>query len=147
MFKISIRSCKLIKYTINYILKMQSHLKTTFFSVVSLCIILLKCSGVQAQERELTELVKTLNQHILNLEKRVVALEKNSIKKFEVIPKGLQDWRKIEKGMSKMSVKKIIGEPKRIEGAVYTYWYYSTYTSHSYVAFDNGYVVKWSEPK
>jgi len=58
--------------------------------------------------------------------------------------KSVDNWRKLSSGMSELSVKKILGDPHKIEGARNATWYY-----------DNGGVVKildgnldgWSEPE
>lgn len=60
--------------------------------------------------------------------------------------KNKQNWRRLEKGMSKAEVKQILGEPGKINTASYgDTWYYPDVLGGS-VDFDNGRVEGWSEP-
>ena len=56
-------------------------------------------------------------------------------------------WRKLEKGMSKKKVKRILGEPLRVKVSNYWEdWYYGEYSFETYVRFNNsGGLQSWTE--
>jgi hypothetical protein len=58
--------------------------------------------------------------------------------------KFLTNWRKLEKGMNPAAVRKILGEPERIMGGVFTEWYYP---EHGSVTFHDDGVYRWAEPR
>jgi outer membrane protein assembly factor BamE (lipoprotein component of BamABCDE complex) len=54
------------------------------------------------------------------------------------------NWRKLTKDMSTSDVKKILGEPHRVDGGTFTHWYYQ---NHGGVIFYEGKVDRWMEPR
>ena len=53
-------------------------------------------------------------------------------------------WSRIRTGMSESDVRTLLGEPARIEQAIFTTWYYhKTSRDHSHVWFDEGRVLGW----
>ena len=56
---------------------------------------------------------------------------------------SVSDWRKLTTDMSTSDVRKILGEPQRVEGGTRASWYYPNGGS---IMFDEGKVYRWSEP-
>jgi len=52
-------------------------------------------------------------------------------------------WRKLSTGMEINDVRKILGEPYRVVGGNFIFWYYK---NHGEVTFLNGKVYNWTEP-
>jgi len=89
-----------------------------------------------------------LENRINDLEKRVSILEQaleDKISTDRWQNKAL--WKKLKKGMSTSDIKRILGQPKRIEDQVFPTWYYhSTSKLHAYVFFDEGKAQGWKVP-
>ncbi|UTP72753.1 outer membrane protein assembly factor BamE [Alteromonas sp. LMIT006] len=89
----------------------------------------------------------SLNNHIVNLEKRVSQLEKQLKTPSQTIPVGNTQWRKLKRGMSMDSVKALLGEPLKIDGGYRTYYYYSKNSILGpHVLFIDDSVYGWEEP-
>lgn len=95
---------------------------------------------------ELKNLVISLNQHVVNLEKRVKELENLLKLKPENISIEKATWRKLQRGMSFSQVRGILGEPKKISAGYTTFWYYTASTYDSKVTFSGDKVSSWQEP-
>jgi len=95
---------------------------------------------------DLKRLVISLNQHVVNLEKRVKELESLIQSKPVNITVEKVTWRKLQRGMSYSQVREILGEPKKISGGYTTYWYYKSNNYESMVTFTNDKVSGWQEP-
>ena len=113
-----------------------------------------------AQQNE-TEVIKAkvekLKQKVAKLESRVAQLEKVLLSNENIRSSSQrivnsdkwnnrQNWRKLERGMSKAEVKQILGEPDRIDAGSVTYWHYSDIFTSGDVTFMDGKVYGWSEP-
>jgi len=96
---------------------------------------------------ELKSLVMSLNQHVVNLEKRVKELEKFIKTKPVSISLEKATWRKLKRGMSFSQVRSILGEPKNITAGYTTFWYYTSSSYSSMITFSNDKVMSWKEPK
>jgi hypothetical protein len=57
---------------------------------------------------------------------------------------SLENWRKLESGLSPKTVRKILGEPARIEGGTFTYWHFP---NDGEVVFYEGKLDRWDEPR
>ncbi|HCV01582.1 MAG TPA: hypothetical protein DG048_02960 [Pseudoalteromonas sp.] len=100
-----------------------------------------------SETEELKRLVISLNQHVVNLEKRVAELEQQIKSKPTNITIEKAAWRKLKRGMSFSQVRAILGEPKKIVAGYATYWYYSSQLYSSRVSFNNYEKVSgWDEP-
>jgi len=95
---------------------------------------------------ELKRLVISLNQHVVNLEKRVKELESIVKSKPENISIEKATWRKLQRGMSFSQVRDILGEPKKISAGYTTFWYYTSSIYDSKVTFSDNKVSSWQEP-
>lgn len=114
---------------------------------VLLLILLTTPALVKASEiDELKLLVISLNQHVVNLEKRVKELESLVKSKPENISIEKATWRKLQRGMSFSQVRGILGEPKKISSGYTTFWYYTSSTYDSMVTFSGDKVSGWEEP-
>ena len=58
--------------------------------------------------------------------------------------KTVANWRKLSYGMSELSVKKILGDPHKIDGAKNAVWYYD---NGGVVRIVDGNVERWTEPE
>lgn len=99
----------------------------------------------------MSERVANLEMQVSDLQARVMSLEKQistratSVQSKQNIPAGKTSWRSLQKGMSKDDVRRIMGEPKKIE--VYSgfeYWYYGVFAKVEFD--DSGLVTGWTEP-
>ncbi len=57
--------------------------------------------------------------------------------------KSVSNWRKLTTDMSESDVKKILGEPQRVDGGSFARWYYE---NDGMVIFYKGKVHQWEEP-
>lgn len=58
--------------------------------------------------------------------------------------KSLENWRKLDNGLGKTAVRKILGEPERVEGGTFTNW---RYPNDGHVVFYEGRLYSWEEPR
>ncbi|MEJ2214439.1 MAG: outer membrane protein assembly factor BamE [Gammaproteobacteria bacterium] len=85
----------------------------------------------------------SLKQRLIELEARVQKLEQLLEEKFaDDRWKDPILWSRVRPGMSENDVRKLLGEPARVEQAIFTTWYYhKTSIDHSHVWFDEGKVL------
>ena len=57
--------------------------------------------------------------------------------------KSIANWRKLATGMAPSDVRKILGEPQRVDGGDFAIWYYP---NGGEVLFFGGKVNRWQEP-
>ena len=58
--------------------------------------------------------------------------------------KSVANWKKLILGMSELSVRKLLGDPHKIDGAKNAIWYYN---NGGVVWIKDGNVARWSEPE
>ena len=58
--------------------------------------------------------------------------------------KSMTNWRMLSTDMGPSDVKKILGEPHRVDGGIVADWYYQ---NDGRVTFVNGKVTNWREPR
>jgi hypothetical protein len=58
--------------------------------------------------------------------------------------KSIANWRKLTTGMNPSDVRKILGEPQRMDGGNVAFWYYQ---NGGVVTFYEGKVDQWREPR
>jgi len=104
---------------------------------------------IEQLEREVQETKQRLS--ILESELRNKTDEKELVtaeeKELEIAGDGwksVANWRKLSYGMSELSVKKILGDPHKIDGAKNAVWYYD---NGGVVRIVDGNVDRWSEPE
>jgi hypothetical protein len=94
---------------------------------------------------QLEKEVQELKLRILNLE----SLLSNQAADQDVVTSGdgwksIANWRKLTTGMDPSDVRKILGEPQRVDGGDLAYWHYQ---NGGVVTFFNGKVRRWREPR
>src|SRR5258708_17619416 len=81
------------------------------------------------QNEQLRAQVEELEARLADVEQRLGRIEKtskdSSATPSAVLPPETQRWRSLSKSMSRAQVKQLLGEPLRIEGGPFEYWYYS----------------------
>lgn len=108
-------------------------------------------AGQSATTDDLLRRIAILEGRINELEERVRTLE--SLVKVE--PSGdrpvlaapnwreLQNWRRLQRGMTMNQVRALLGEPQRVDAGVITYWRWAEANVH----FIDGRLEGWSEPR
>jgi len=94
-----------------------------------------------------------LEQRVSRLEERVAKMERFIVQNASQqeatrtsVPPGREKWRRLKTGMTESQVRSILGEPLRIKGGTFAYWYYSGDSVSSRIRFYNGTVDAWNEP-
>lgn len=97
--------------------------------------------------------ITQLEKEVQDLKHRLTQLESspegsNTRSKIFVTPNGdwkiLTNWRSLKKGMTHEEVRAFLGEPTRIRGGNYTFWFYP---SSGAVTFYEDKLDSWTEPK
>jgi len=96
----------------------------------------------------INQLEKELQEIKLRLTK-LESLLSNPSKAQELVTSGdgwksVVNWRKLSRGMDPSDVRKILGEPHRVEGGPFTRWYYQ---NDGTVTFHDEKVYRWEEPR
>lgn len=121
--------------------------------------VLLAVAGMMAQpvaaraqsrtEDALTRRVDSLARRVLALEDRIAQLESSrpqppSPKEpAPVLSNELANWRRLREDMSYDAVRRILGEPDRIDGGSLAFW---SYRNGGRVGFISGRLRSWTEP-
>lgn len=80
---------------------------------------------------------------------RIVYRDRIVEKPVRSVPAGLSSWRQIAKGLSRDQVRSVLGEPRKIQGGDFEYWYYGSGSylgAPSSVTFYESKVDSWCEP-
>jgi outer membrane protein assembly factor BamE (lipoprotein component of BamABCDE complex) len=126
------------------------YLRETMSKTLSLIVIatMAASSSFAHDTDRLNQLEKEIRELKLRLNKLdpIEKVEKDSDGPIEYSGnrRPLTNWRKIEKGMTPATVRKLLGEPERIQGGGFTRWYYP---DQGNVIFYEGGVDGWSEPR
>jgi len=93
-----------------------------------------------------------LEQRVSDLENRVTAIEEalSETETIDISDKRWQEveiWRQLRVGMSEKQVQELLGRPLRVNGGAMATWYYSETGFHSYVVFQRGRLIRWTEPR
>ena len=96
--------------------------------------------------------IEKLEKEIQELKLRITKLESllsDSKKTQELVTpsegwKSVVNWRKLSTDMETSDVRKILGEPDRVDGGRFTTWYY---LNDGDVVFLEGKVYRWMEPR
>lgn len=91
-----------------------------------------------------------LERRVTTLEERVTKLEQSNSIEDESRPsnsKSVNNWRRLENGMTMSQVRNLLGEPNRVSstGSIVD-WHYGSSSISSTVTFHNGKVYGWNEP-
>jgi len=95
--------------------------------------------------------IDQLEKEIQELDLRISKLESllnTTSSAQEIIPsnegwKSISNWRKLSTGMDTSDVRKILGEPERLDGGMFATWHYG---NGGMVIFREGEVDRWQEP-
>ncbi len=94
-----------------------------------------RLNALEREVRDLTKRIETLESHI-----------KATGKPGANVPPTLATWRQLRKGMSEDDVRRLLGEPKRIEaGSLLNFWRYANFGSVHFS--ESGKVEGWDEPR
>ena len=96
--------------------------------------------------------ITQLEKEVQELKNRLTTIEspvnKPSVNKKSTTStdgwKSLANWRSLKKGMSYEDIRTILGEPGRIQGGSFTFWFYPDRGS---VTFYNDRLDSWTEPR
>jgi len=97
---------------------------------------------------DLSRKVQALETAFRSLQSRVDALER-SMNANGAVPQSTGSttkavWRTLREGMSESDVRRILGEPDRLNGGASALWIYA---NGGTVSFASGRVIIWSEPR
>lgn len=127
-------------------------MKPTHYLWALLLLLLAIAGGASAQSPTLDNKVQSLEEAVRGLERRVAYLEDQLRHRSAAAPiPGVQsdkvNWRKLQKGMSKSDVERLLGSPARVdEFGSFATW---SYEAGGDVMFDgrSQTVQRWSEPR
>jgi hypothetical protein len=102
------------------------------------------------QSEQIRAQVEELEARLNDLEHRLARIERNS-KDSSALPSAAlspekQRWRGLSKSMGREGVRRLLGEPVRIDGGSLEQWYYSNRNGGPSVTFYEGKVFSWREP-
>ncbi len=116
-----------------------------------LCLVALPAAA-RAQSRSeeaLARRVDSLARRVVELENRIAQLEsarpQQGVSKTPaiVLSNDLANWRRLREDMSYDEVRRILGEPARIDGGIIANWFYP---NDGRAGFVSGVLVSWTEP-
>jgi hypothetical protein len=109
---------------------------------------LFAASNVFAQD---SNRINQLEQEIQNIKIRLSKLESLQGTQIDAPKsianldgwKSISSWRQLAKGMTPGDVRRVLGEPSRINGGEVAFWYYP---NRGYVTFMSDKLYSWNEP-
>lgn len=129
---------------------MTAILRTALLAALAVASIPAVAAGQDTSTDSLLHRIELLERANTDLERRVRELEsliKSEPSKGRPIPastgwKDIANWRQLRPGMTMDEVRALLGEPERVEGGPWTYWYWAK----ANVYFIEGELKGWSEP-
>lgn len=118
------------------------------FSIIGLLLLAIAFNAAAHDNDRITQLEKE-TQEIKHRLSEIESSNKKPSMAQEVIAssdgwKSIANWRKLTTGMSTSDVRRILGEPDRIDGGGLAYWYYR---NDGEVTFFENEVSRWKEPR
>jgi outer membrane protein assembly factor BamE (lipoprotein component of BamABCDE complex) len=116
--------------------------------LLSTLLLLLSFSAIAQDNSRITKLeqeIQSINQRLMKLESAQGA--STDAPKALVNSEGwksLASWRSLATGMTTSDVRRILGEPARVDGGEFAIWYYQ---NRGDVTFIGGKVNGWREPR
>lgn len=104
---------------------------------------------VPVEKKVEVPVVKVVEKMVEVPVERIVYRDRIVEKTASSVPAVLSSWRQISKGLTRDQVRSILGEPRKIHGGDFEYWYYGSATylgAPSSVTFYHSKVDSWSEP-
>jgi hypothetical protein len=130
---------------------MTATLRIALLAALAAVFIPTVATGQDTSTANLLRRIEILERANTDLERRVRDLE--SLIKIEPSQgrpittstrwRDLANWRQLRLGMKMVEVRKLLGEPERVEGGVSSTWYWAD----AKVGFFGDEVMSWSEPK
>lgn len=130
---------------------MTAILRTALLAALAAASIPAVAAGQDTSTASLLRRIELLERANANLEQRVRDLEalirREPSRDQQVAISGdwrdVSNWRRLRKGMKPDQVRALLGEPERVEGGDFTYWYWAD----AHVIFYSGKLDRWSEPR
>ena len=120
---------------------MKTILLSTLLSLLSFSAIAQDNSRIAKLEQE----IQSINQRLMKLESAQGApSEKPKATANSEGWKSIASWRSLSTDMSPSDVRRILGEPSRVEGGQIANWFYQ---NRGTVTFMNDRVYQWREPR
>lgn len=129
---------------------MTATLRITLLVALAAACIPAVATGQDTSTESLLRRIELLERANTGLEQRVRELEsliRSKPSKGRAVTtsarwQDLANWRQLNLGMTMDEVRELLGEPERVEGGSFTYWYWTD----AKVSFYSGKVDGWSEP-
>jgi len=121
----------------------------SLFAVLSLAVLSSEASAQTTVEQALARRVDSLERRINELEARLALLERSGTQPPDPtrIPStgalDIANWRRLRENMSYDAVRRILGEPDRIDGGTVAFW---AYPNGGQISFISGRLRSWTEP-
>jgi outer membrane protein assembly factor BamE (lipoprotein component of BamABCDE complex) len=120
---------------------MKTILLSTLLSILSFSAIAQDNSRIAKLEQE----IQSINQRLMKLESaQGVSTDAPKAPVNSEGWKSIASWRSLSTDMSPSDVRRILGEPSRVEGGQIANWYYQ---NRGTVIFMNDKVYRWNEPR
>ena len=120
---------------------MKTILLSTLLSILSFSAIAQDNSRIAKLEQE----IQSINQRLMKLESaQGASSEKPKAPANSEGWKSIASWRSLSTDMSPSDVRRILGEPSRVEGGQIANWFYQ---NRGTVTFMNDKVYQWREPR
>jgi outer membrane protein assembly factor BamE (lipoprotein component of BamABCDE complex) len=120
---------------------MKTILLSTLLSLLSFSAIAQDNSRIAKLEQE----IQSINQRLMKLESaQGVSSEKPKAPANSEGWKSIASWRSLATGMTTNDVRRILGEPSRVDGGTLAIWHYQ---NRGTVTFMNEEVYQWREPR
>ena len=116
--------------------------------VIGLLSLVVPFNSYANDSERIDKLEKEVRETKLRLQKLESLLSNTSKDQKPIISgegwESLVNWRKLATGMSPSDVKNILGEPLRLNGGPFTFWYYQ---NNGNVVFHRETLYSWTEPR
>lgn len=129
---------------------MTAILRTALLTALAFAIIPAVAAGQDTSAASLLRRIELLERSNADLVRRVSELESvisSRASSDQPIPssngwRDLANWRRLRRGMKMDEVRRLLGEPERVEGGAFTEWGWDG----AFVVFYEGKLDRWSEP-
>jgi hypothetical protein len=128
---------------------MRSFRSTVLLAVLWIAALPAAAHAQSRTEEALARRVDSLARRVIELENRIAQLESSRPQApspkppAAVLSNELANWRRLREDMGYDAVRRILGEPDRIDGGSVAFW---TYPNGGRVGFISGRLTSWTEP-
>lgn len=131
---------------------MTAILRAALFAALTAASVPVVAAGQDTSSDSLLRRIDLLERRTTDLEQRVrelealIKVEPSQDRRVSTSPdwRDLQNWRRLHLGMKMDEVRKLLGEPERVDAGYVTFWRWADAAS---VEFMDGKVSGWSEPR